>query len=574
MKKISKILCTLLSLLLITTTSVACHHDDPVDKVDDTKLNLTVNFFYGGLGDEWMKTYATEFENLYKDTDFGNGKKGVNIILEHSSGSGIETAKNIAATNTDIIFCEYLEHRVLANAGIALDISDIIDKPLTEFGEDATIASKMPKDKLDYYKAFDGNVYALPYFDYLMGVIYDLDTFEGKHSKGHGFYFAENGGFTTGLEGAPAKAAGPDGKKGTYDDGLPVTHDEFFEMMDEMVASGVVPFTFPGNTNDLDALFKNLYVNDEGAAAAIKYSYDGKMNNLVALDENGKIIRNEDGSVKLMDETQITNENGHLVFQSASKLHAYEFAERFAEDSNYYKGDKTEMDPFDGSHSNVDAEEDFLYGALDSKAHVAMQVTGIWWESEARDMFESMTEYGDEYSRKNRRTAWMPMPYYQVNEGEERRQAVENLAETSIFINKNIPAEKVDIAKEFLRFISTDKMLLSFTEKTSATRGLQISNPKIVEESKELTCYGRSILNFKDNADIILENSANKFSWIIDAGMGMHFCRSTIDGTFYEAIGRTFKENKDITAEDYFYGNIAGKQKDFEGYLKEYNSRT
>ncbi len=548
-KKKFRLMAIIMGALMGLTTFAGCGDDMTID---NTKTQLYLSYYHAGLGDAWIKRYAAEFENYCKDYQGKDGKVGVQVVVDPAYTSSLDSVQSLVNGRAEVIFCEAVPYNRLALSGLALDITDIVDSKLTEFGEDCTIADKIEKGQLEYYRAVDGKVYQLPWFDYMKGVIYDVDIFEGKFSQGHGFYFAKDGGFTTGLNGGE-KAAGPDNIEGTYDDGLPVTHEQFFEMMDEMVSYGVTPFTFTGMHTYSDSFFTNLWVNQEGAEQfKLNTTYSGTAKDLVnvrdtgAKDENGQPVY----EVTPMGDTVITNENGYLLEKQEGKFRAYEFQRRFVDDTSYYA-----KNAFGQTHTHVGAEEDFLYNVTKSEK-AAMLIDGIWWEEEAASIFSSMESLSDAYSRYNRRFAWMPMPYYTVDEesDEPRKQTVSFESPTNIFIKSNIDPDKVALAKRFMQFISTDDMLLAHAEEIGTPRGMSLYNESKIENSDKLSPFARSVVQYRNAATVVSPNSSNKFQWHVANTYYQSYNQATIEGAAVSGSTFAFHNHPEYEAIDFFNG--------------------
>lgn len=568
-KKKFRLMAIIMGALMGLTTFAGCGDDVTID---NTKTQLYLSYYHAGLGDAWIKRYAAEFEEYCKDYQGKDGKVGVQVVVDPAYTSSLDSVQSLVNGRSEVIFCEAVPYNRLALSGIALDITDIVDAKLTEFGEDCTIGDKIEEGQLEYYRAVDGKVYQLPWFDYMKGVIYDVDIFEGKFSQGHGFYLADNGGFTSGLEGAPAKAAGPDNVKGTYDDGLPVTHEQFFEMMDEMVSYGITPFTFTGMHTYSDSFFTNLWVNQEGAEQfKLNTTYDGVAKDLVNVEfkckgENRAIRRDANNQpldpieyddndqpvyiVTPLGDTVINNENAYLLNKQEGKFRAYEFQRRFVDDTSYYA-----KNAFGQTHTHVGAEEDFLYNVT-KQEKAAMLIDGIWWEEEATSIFTSMEDLSEAYSRYNRRFAWMPMPYYTVDEesDEPRTQTVSFESPTGVFIKSNIDPDKIALAKKFMQFISTDDMLLAHAEEIGTPRGMSLYNESKIENSTKLSPFAKSVVQYRNAATVVSPNSSNKFQWHVANSYYQVYNQATIEGSAVSGSTFAFHNHAEYEALDFFNG--------------------
>lgn len=563
MKKFTK----WLSFLLAIAFGLCVTGCDSGDQIDKTKTQLYVNIYYAGLGDEWINNYARAFEEFYKDYEFepGTGKKGAEVIIDHSYASGMDTVTGLANSRAEVIWAENTPYHQLILNDLALNISDITSTPLMEFGETKSIEQKIDPSMLSYYKAYDNNVYAIPHFDYIRCVIYDVDVFEGKLTNGNGFYIAQDGGFTTGLEGQPKKSNGPDNQPNTYDDGLPATYEEFFDMLNQMVKMGITPFTWPGQYADADAITKNLWANFEGGEMSYNYTFRGLATDLVDIGADGQVIRREP--------LELTDANAYQVFHQEGRYRALQFTQKLVSESRYYSDFA-----FSPSHSHVQATEEFLYNVTPRDQRFAMLVSGVWWEEEADDIFTSLEQINEAYGKENRRFAIMPMPHYN-NEysndnyysGEKSKignqQTLVLDTQTVVYINKNIAPEKEDIAKKFLRFTSSDESIIGHLESISVPRSLNLSGDQPLEEvAINMTNYARSVLEFRENANIVAPYSENRFQWSVNTDMGFGNFRS-----FYSPVF-TLKEHPEITPKEYFEGvaeyNAGMWQNWLESYLK------
>lgn len=133
-----------------------------------------------------------------------------------------------------------LEYDAHVAAGTLMNITDVVNEDLTEYGENESIDDKMLDIVKSYYKREDNSYYAVPFHMCFTTVVYDIDLFEER-----GFYFDENGELILERKGVE-KRKGADGISGTSDDGLPITMSEFFELLDEMVGQSVKPFAWTG----------------------------------------------------------------------------------------------------------------------------------------------------------------------------------------------------------------------------------------------------------------------------------------------------------------------------------------
>ena len=234
---------------------------------DPTKANLMVATFSGGVGKAWLEDAAVRFEKKYENaTHFQEGRTGVNIAVDGNKdtygGQSLETS----ALTQDVYFTEGIEYYKFVNDKKVADITDIVaQETLSDYGENVTIESKLDPSIQDFLKSKDGKYYMLPFYDGFYGLIYDVELFETK-----GFYFDEAGYFLKKTVANAStfeskKSAGPNGKKGDYDDGLPATYEQMLKLVDQIRSSSCTPFCYSGDIYDyVDKAFRAFIADYEG----------------------------------------------------------------------------------------------------------------------------------------------------------------------------------------------------------------------------------------------------------------------------------------------------------------------
>ena len=127
-------------------------------------LEISIVPYDGGIGSEWLEACAARFADLKKDEVYKEGTRGVYFKIDPSmSGIG-----NLESSGTNIFFNEAgIDIRALSQSGSILDVSDVIKEPLTEYGEEESIQSKLDDDYEVTLKGTDGNYYGLPYYEWM-----------------------------------------------------------------------------------------------------------------------------------------------------------------------------------------------------------------------------------------------------------------------------------------------------------------------------------------------------------------------------------------------------------------------
>lgn len=509
-------------------------------KVDSTKTHLSVLCYDGGIGSEWAKNAAKRFEEKYANVSFEEGKMGVVIDITNDKLDG---KNGVTTTPYAIWFTESVNFNELIATNQIVDISDIVTGSLSEISggaETGSIEDKLVPEYKTSLTAVNGNYYCLPHYEVYTGLVYDVDLFDE-----YGYYFSANGGFTAVAE---EKSVGPDGVKGNKDDGLPSSYEELYTLMDQMVADGVVPFTWVGSAEN--------YVND--MFAGLQVAYTGKdefMLNVTfdssATNTQATIIESFEGDMPVEKKVTITNENGYLMTQQAGRYYAFELMETIMSNDSYH----TKLDK---STSHLDTQEKYILSNLKAgEKPIAMMIEGSYWYNEATEALKrSVNTYKDQ--AEGRRFGWMPLPVQykgSVTEGNGRKTTVLETLGSVAFINAKYKDDAVmlDLAKKFLQFCYTDESLVEF----SVTTGLpKCVNYTIPEDKLALidNYFQRDILDIKMNADVvypysdnpIFVNDQNQFLF----NQGSPIWAATYNGRTSTNYYTAYKSG--ITAKEYF----------------------
>ena len=402
MKNIVKVVSVLLCLMMVFALTVGCNRNDDFNqKVDKTKTQLYVKYYNGGFGDEWLNKLCAEFEAMYADAHWEEGKTGVQIMKEFTRGQ-LSGPNDMKGKLNNVYLMENIDYYTFVASGMLLDLTDTINDYAVTGAEtketDRKIVDKIP-EAYDEFLNVSEKYYALPLFETSINLNYDIDMFNER-----GLYFAKGQtaeDFTEEDFADESKVAslfvdkiddarsdGPDGKpETTSDNGLPATYKDFRALTIYMKVTGVTPFVWNGyETGYLTGLINDMWANNEGAAQMkLNFTFKGDANTLVEMDSNGKILRNADNSVKLKPETRIGENNKNLLQLQKGKLDAIEFAKLLLDDglgnknsANYYSKS------FDSSFSNINAQNYFLNPDENNIDPIGFLVDGGWWYNEAK----------------------------------------------------------------------------------------------------------------------------------------------------------------------------------------------
>lgn len=502
-KRVSAWLVLMLT-LAFAMPATGCSKFQEGEKIDETKTQITVSNYDGGIGSEWLQTAKARFEAKYADYEFepGSGKKGVqvSVLPEETKGQGLQ----INAVSAHVVFQENVPTNQWKN--YFEDISDVVTEKLTAYGEQKSIADKLTdgaKTVLGFGE--DGKYYLLPHYEGFNGLQYDVTYFDLNE-----MYIAKNGGWTN-LAGD--RAAGPDGVAGNSDDGLPATHKEFIKLMDRIAQNDGAPLLWTGG-------FGDSYFNKLVEAFADAYLGKDNIELFYTFDSQGRKVEvitgfKGDGE-PIIDNVEITEKTGYYVYQMAGRYYALQMAEKVLDNSAYAHRATTET-----SVSHLGAQEIFVFGKDELNSApgykpAAMLVEGNYWMNEAKDYIEEHDEVYDE-----RTYAWMPLPT--VLDGavpQGTKHTMRDSLSAYGFVKKGIADENIKkAAKMFLQFCYTDESLAAFTVETGMTRNLEYD----VDTSK-LSTYAQSIWQYREEADraehhdlhniyIANESAFDQFSW-------------------------------------------------------------
>lgn len=438
------------------------------EKVDETKAQLQVSTFEGGVGDQWLRNAAKLFEEKNKDrTDFEDGRVGVQIHITSDRSSSGDSLK-YSDLNKDIYFTENVDYYYLTNNNKFADITDIMTTPNPE-DDNKKIVDKIDENLLSFMER-DGKYYAVPFYDCFYGLIYDKDLFKQKS-----FYMTNDGQFTNQES---QFGTGPNGVAGDWDDGLPKTYAQFKTMMARMVSMQVIPFTYSnGNATEYPPrALVSWWSDDEGYEQTnLNYNFNGLAKNIVtSFDGSGNPVT---------EQVQITKDNGYKLRSQKGLYNALYFArDILCSSSDNYRPYST----------NYDVQDAFINNKYQggSTKPIAMMFEGTWWENEAAEAFEYARSMGVEEFNYG----LMPIPKSDESKVGEDATFM-NLNDSFGFISAS--SKNMKLAKEFFSYLHTDDSLRAFTIETNMTRGLDYNFND--SDLDKITSYARDLIAIKQS---------------------------------------------------------------------------
>ena len=520
---------------------------------DKTKSQLNISCWDGGFGVEWLESIGHRFEETYKDHSFEPGKVGVQVWVTPTKGNVYDSfASSIVAADNDIAISEQCNYNGFVVKKTAVDITDAVTTPLTEYGETRSIADKLSTADREFYGVASDTYYGLPWYESTSGFQYDKDLFEEEL-----FYFAADGeGDSDGFikRSDTKRSNGPDGIYGTDDDGLPATYDDFFKLCDRVAEQDMVPVIWAGAVQVyINNLLLALIADYEGYdQMSLAFNLDGTATNLIdSIDA--------DGTVHFKAPTEINNANGYLMRSSAGYYYGLKFLERLlttkkADGHTYKYFDESKS--LSDTRSQKQSQSDFLRGRYSSNLQTtAMTIEGTWWYSEANATFKQMASIPGA-SAIERNIGFMPMP--KVDKDHLGPATYINNWMTSVNVSAAIDSAKIPMAKQFIRFMHTDKSLSEFTRITSGVRPFSY---ELTAEDEPLTSpYAKDVLkihnnNTPENPTIVNPWSRNNLvlNNLADFMINDQIFNCKIGNDSYNMVSNAIIKYG-ISAKDYYYG--------------------
>ena len=500
--------CAVITAVLLTAVSVlaATGCNKVLRDIDETKTQLYVGVYDGGLGYSWVDEVAKGFEERHKDYVGKDGKIGVEVVPvaegDHFLG---EEFRSYLANDTydyvDVFFTVNSPSELIETEYVS-DMTELVNKKvyaadgnLPDAGEEATLslADKMGSLQVQRFTNGAGKVVGIPYNQSVYGFVYDHDLFEenGYYHNDQIWYEGRDG-----IPDTEDDGWGPDGVQGTYDDGLPATYDDYKALFEAMINDGVTPFTY--SAGNAQFYFEGLY-------SAVRVQVDGKENADLLATYDGYLNSSRDPAVNSANDgkgTKISPENGYLLADTNGAYQAVDFIRFLFEDGHYSQKAKQQ------GQTNLQAQTEFLNSvaaAKDSQTRaqrIAMLMEGDWWEAEANlrsNAFQKMvTSFKDEnYAYGKREFRFLPLPYF---EGQKSEHSVFTNQEDGPIAFINPETAHRDLAEDWMVYSATNDALVIYAQQSGSFRPYSITMTD--EDLAKCTPFTQSLYRLRtENAD-------------------------------------------------------------------------
>lgn len=439
--------------------------------IDPNKTQVYVSAWNGGFGLEWLDEAVSRF-------NAANDK--VQVIVDPNKDiyqSQIAPEIETGISTCDVFITAQPGCSDLGVKGYLEDLSDIWVADVD--GNGTTVEGKMiDKDIFKKVYQTEGGTWGLPHSDAMQGFVYDHGIFESK-----GWLMTESDGVTL--------TKGKDGKYGTYDDGQPVDIAEWDLMLSKMVADSVYPFLWTG-------MYASDYLNS--MSEALLAQYDGLDNYKVSISYDG-VYTYPDGK-----QETITPETGYKTIKTPAKKVVMDFMYKYLfQNSNFYHPSAKL-----NSVSHQDAQNAFVLGYKNTAANPqsGMLYDGVWWENEARPVFNSLEKRNEkDYAYGTRDYRYMLFPNMDGQRGAngDGTGSVMGISESgTIFLKKQSDVEKRGYAKDFIKYLVSDEVSRLFT---TYACGLRPYNYELTEEDKaSMTVFAKNaydVYSDRENVTVI-----------------------------------------------------------------------
>lgn len=500
---------TLLLSLSVVLGLVGCGKLEPGMRKDKEQIYIYV--YDGGHGTQWVKDLCDAFN---EETGFDRGYQVWPVFAKFNEQQLLSTIgkdEYRMYISSPCAFTSAIYEEKLA------DISDILDDYAAQ-GETKTIGEKMLRREQfqEIYSKHGEGLYAMPFAESVMSFVYDHDLFleeewyyfanetdDGAALTAQGISFSGSGdhltfvsstGKTNYVAGDRILSAGKDGKYGTYDDGQPITEEEWEETL-RLIANTAnqYPLTWSGAVapyanNVFSAIFAQ-YSGMEDFSTYFRFDSEGKEVELIEgiganSVSNGVVNYSDSNKVSRV----ITPENGLDVYKMEGIIKAYEFMNKYMNYNNPSAKRFINTKGAENANSQFDAQNQFLLGTLGGSFNAdnprsAMLLEGAWWEYEAKPMFDTLGQYG------KREYRYMLLPDL---EGQKMEKSAISCEETGIyFLAKDDNESRLDVTKSFLKYLLRDENMRFFTRETGSI--LPYEYDLTAEDEAALTPFARNM---------------------------------------------------------------------------------
>lgn len=436
MKKISKKL--LIFVMIALMAFIAACSGTPVDDGEDDDfegITIYMSCYSGGFGSNFIRIAAERFNQLHANDGYR-----VRILADNKDNMPTITSKIQAkTTNADVFLVSDLGLDPLISRDLLMDVTDLYDRE----SDGVKLSEKIVDlDEWDYALKRNGKYYGIPHNDGLISAVMDYGLFE----KMDWLVRDGNGNISAGKDGVP----------GTYDDGQPANLEEWNEMVTTIMADTRVPFIYSGKYY----FYTNFFSLNTWA------QYTGYENFKLNYTFNGDFYSVDTGNT-----TPISNANGFLMYQiDPGRRKATEFMYNNLANRLYIHPQCLL------SSSHTEAQSFFILGhrKTETNPESAILFDGIWWQNEARAVFDACEEAKDyDYAYGVHDYRLMLAPNIEGSygiDGEGNGSVIACNENSVIFAVAQENEAKERAIKEWLLFCTSDEVSRLYTTEAGGVR--------------------------------------------------------------------------------------------------------
>ncbi len=531
-------------------------------KPDATQTTYVKLLHYdAGFGRTYIEKTARAFEEAVKDVEYETGKKGVYIDIEHTqtSATGKSLLETLPSSPYDLFLSNGNSVETLKNSGAVMDLTSLAkakssdENTLSEYADETSIYERMFADAQENYTATDGKMYSLPVFLMSYHLYYDAQLVADR-----GLYIKDGStdtqlSFTKNLAQAQK---GVDGVKGTADDGLPETYDQFYLWLAKVEDSNITPMHYSGlYQQHIEFALQQFWADFEGKDnVKACWTFDGtKMKDLINVDD--------EGNVTYLPETEITLENGYMVQKQEGRYRVMQLAKKLADSMS--TADKWIHNyAFSGSETHTEAQGTFVASKYSSKP-ILMFADGSYWEAEASDKFSAYESRNG--GKLDRKIAVLPTPKYsRADVGEDSRTTVLADVGLDMYAHKHVEtATNKQAVIDFLMYFNQAEQMDMQHAESASMRPYTYEIDSVVSANMSHMLKDYYALMTSERTDVVSTTANNDFvranTDALDRYYWIFYSQFREDGDEKSYLSvKTFKENTShevlVTAEDYFNG--------------------
>ena len=504
---------------------------------DDTTQIKFINF-NGGIGSVWLEEAAERFKAAKAETSYAPGKMGVSFDITKTMSVG---TNSITSQGYHIYTAEQYETSVpalLAAEDKLLDITDIVKDTSREGGSLEESLFEQVKGSLGFEKDGEFRYFGLPHYESYGGLQYNHGKVMAEN-EGNGVFIAhadesdvtphssKYGQINLIASPEAQKSAGPDGKEGTTDDGLPSSMEElliwlaYFKDVEQYQPVNISG----GCQNYSNYLSSGFFGALAGQEQMINYHNSTGWVEVVKREGTGSILYTNDNLFEGIDYIK-RPETEWIELNASNGYRAQDMVAKFYTCALYeilIKEDFMTKDSNIGTKSHYDGQAAMFCGEyVKEYDECVMVIEASYWYNEAEEggtfsLYESVSG-GKKAADLDLRMFPLPSKVYNnIKTGSSafdaeasdkygdvlvgRPTTFVDISHCYLFVNANIADQPEILAavKDFVAFLYTEDELAAFTVVTGEPRAIKYDLTEA--QLKAAGSYVANLWSLRDNKE-------------------------------------------------------------------------